>query len=141
MKRRFYTKEEDEFLRLHYAERGRKWCAAQLGRTRASVYHRAADHLGLSIDKEKSKALLSASMIALYASERRRLIFGMEQRTGLKAFRRPREKHDLRSHMKKAGYIVGDIEDNCICYDDGTRRSRLSEAHCRRIGIQVRPVG
>ena len=38
----FWSDESDAILRLHYREHGAQWCAEQLGRTRLSVYQRAA---------------------------------------------------------------------------------------------------
>ncbi len=39
--RRFFTPDEDEFLRRHYPNKSRAWCAAELGRSIGSITNRA----------------------------------------------------------------------------------------------------
>ena len=60
-------------------------------------------------------------------SERRRILFGLPQRTNLKLQRQPREKILLRYYLRKCGYIINDKE-RIAYYTPYTKRGTRIEA-------------
>jgi len=46
--RKFYTKEEDQFLIENYSDKGSKYCAEKLSRSRSSITQRCNNHLKLT---------------------------------------------------------------------------------------------
>lgn len=75
------------------------------------------------------------------ASERRRLIYGMPQRTRLRLCVsdpvRRRSRQAYRSRMKSKGYYVMEDGERVICYGDGTVRRPLAESHAASHGIRI----
>lgn len=74
-------------------------------------------------------------------SERRRLVFGMEQRTKMKLHiggfdERQRKKTCHRHLFRKHGYIV-ERGGNTIYYDEQTRRSKQMEANAPMYGLKI----
>lgn len=77
---------------------------------------------------------LSEIRKALFQSERRRVLFGLEQRTNLRVIRCRKEKVNLRYNLRKHGYQVGRMS-NEAWITDGTQRSLLMEERGRRMGM------
>ena len=78
-------------------------------------------------------------------SERRRLIFGMEQRTKMKLHiggfdERQRKKTCHRHLFRKHGYIV-ERGGNTIYYDEQTKRSPQMEANAPLYGLKIKAYG
>lgn len=48
-----WTKEQLDFLKLHYPQKGKMWCCEQLGRTESSIRGKAAE-LGLRLDQNSN---------------------------------------------------------------------------------------
>lgn len=71
----------------------------------------------------------------LFKKERRRAIFGLEQQTGLRVIRCPREKICLRNNLRKHGYEIGRASNEATITDE-TRRSIKMEARAIKMGIK-----
>lgn len=72
----------------------------------------------------------------LYRKERRRVLFGIDQKTRLRVVRAPREKTNLRHRLRKRGYVVGKMSNDVLVTAE-TMRSIKSEEHARRLGMKV----
>lgn len=73
---------------------------------------------------------------ATIASERRRILFGFEQRTKLKLNGRFRSKTNLRYNMRKLGYIIERCGQTATITSE-TRRSEHYEKRCKEVGISL----
>ncbi|MGM9815997.1 MAG: hypothetical protein ACI304_02925 [Lepagella sp.] len=73
---------------------------------------------------------------ATIASERRRILFGLEQRTKLKLNGSFRPKANVRYQMRKLGYLV-DRGGNTATITPLTRRSEHYERRCKEVGIRI----
>lgn len=85
--------------------------------------------------QERRTKSMTASRRKLIASERRRILFGLPQRTKLKFGDHPQQR-GYRHRMKVLGYIV-QRGSNTVMYDSHTRRSHLIESRCPGVGIKV----
>ena len=72
----------------------------------------------------------------LYRKERRRVLFGIDQKTRLRVVRAPREKTNLRHRLRKRGYVV-DKMSNDVLVTAETMRPIKSEEHARRLGMKA----
>lgn len=73
---------------------------------------------------------------ATIASERRRILFGLEQRTKMKLNGTFRPKANVRYQMRKLGYLV-DRGGNTATVTPQTRRSEHYERRCKEVGIHI----
>lgn len=73
---------------------------------------------------------------ATIAAERRRILFGLEQRTKLKLNGSFRPKANVRYQMRKRGYLV-DRGGNTATITPQTRRSEYYERRCKEVGIHI----
>lgn len=81
----------------------------------------------LGEEKNRERIKRSAeSRAKTFASERRRVLFGLPQRTKLKVVATHRNKAAYRYTLKKRGYIVSHAA-RTIFYDDNTNRSPVVE--------------
>lgn len=71
----------------------------------------------------------------LFKKERRRAIFGLEQQTGLRVIRCPKEKVSLRNNLRKHGYEIGRASNEATITNE-TRRSIKMEARAIKMGIK-----
>lgn len=71
----------------------------------------------------------------LFKKERRRAIFGLEQQTGLRVIRCPKEKICLRNNLRKHGYEIGRASNEATITNE-TRRSIKMEARAIKMGIK-----
>ena len=74
---------------------------------------------------------------SLIKSERRRITFGLEQRTNMKLVCNL-ERIQLRSKLKGYGYIVFK-GNNTIYYPSELKRHPVREEHARKVGIKFAP--
>lgn len=91
-------------------------------------------------DKEKHaewRKNISESMKKLYRAERRRVLFGLEQKTNKKVFQAPKYKHELRYRLRKCGYII-DRGSSVAYYDENTNRHAGKEESAKRLGIKIK---
>ena len=73
---------------------------------------------------------------ATIASERRRILFGFEQKTKLKLNGSFRQKAHVRFQLRKLGYIV-ERGANTATITPQTRRSERYETRCKEVGIRL----
>lgn len=73
------------------------------------------------------------------ASEKRRVLFGLEQRTRLRVGRVPLAKCTYKTRMKKAGYLV-DLEHNVYYYTEETNRRMKAEKNAWKHHIRILPI-
>lgn len=69
-----------------------------------------------------------------YRKERRRVVFGLEQKTGLRVVQCPKEKVVLRSNLRKHGYEIAWGSNEATITRD-TRRSLRMEKRAEKMGI------
>lgn len=78
---------------------------------------------------------IGASRKETFRKERRRVIFGLEQKTNLRVVQCPREKVMLRMNLRKHGYEIARASNEAIVTPD-TRRSIKMEARAEKMGIK-----
>lgn len=99
---------------------------------------RITSELGLRRTNEQKYANLSKSRRELYKSERRRVIWGLDQKTNLKVVSN-KERLNLRQKLRRCGYIV--IKgDNTIYYTDDLVRRPVREANGEKLGLRFMPL-
>lgn len=94
----------------------------------------AMSSLGIVRTPEESHNIRSRVRKDLIRSEKRRLIFGFEQKTKLKVFAN-KERNSLRSRLRRKGYILFP-RDNTVYYNSETRRKEEYEAQGKRLGLK-----
>jgi len=88
-------------------------------------------------NSKEGRAKHRATMTALIAQEKRRILYGLEQKTKYKLGSNPCRK-TLKSNMKcKHGYISEKGSD-VIYYTETTRRSAVQEQHAVALGFEIR---
>lgn len=80
---------------------------------------------------------ISESQKALIKAEKRRVMFGLEQKTERKVVRAPGFKYEIRYRLRKAGYIV-DRGSSVAYYDENTTRHAGKEESAKRLGIKIK---
>ena len=68
-------------------------------------------------------------------AERRRVSFGLEQKTALRVVKAPKEKICLRHKLRKRGYVVARASSDATIIAD-TRRSPILEQRAEKMGIR-----
>lgn len=106
--------------------------ATALGISLASV-KRIIVQFSLSRTPEQNKSIRSRIRSKMISSERRRVLFGLDQHTNLKVFSN-RERNMLRGMLRKLGYIVK-RNDMLILYDRCTRRNVTYEMRGAKLGL------
>ena len=71
----------------------------------------------------------------IFQKERRRVLFGLDQRTRLRVIRCPKAKIGLRHRLRKRGYEI-ERASNVVTITDHTRRSQIIEEHAKVIGFK-----
>lgn len=74
----------------------------------------------------------------LYKDEKRRVLFGLEQKTHIKVVRASRAKVCCRSELRSLGYIIPKGS-NVAYYNAETLRNEKREMNARKHGIRVEP--
>lgn len=69
-----------------------------------------------------------------FRKEKRRVLFGLEQKTQMRVVQCPREKICLRNNLRKHGYEIARAS-NEAKVTDNTRRSAIMEARATEMGI------
>jgi hypothetical protein len=83
--------------------------------------------------KNKERILKSAqNRKKTVLAEKRRVLFGLDQKTKLKVVAAPHAKNAFRYTLKKRGYVIGRGE-NTIYYDINTQRSKT----CERTALKI----
>lgn len=109
-------------------------------RTGVSKYTivKIARELGLKRTKEQWIANLSRKHKEMVASERRRVIYGLDQRTNLKVVHNP-TKTNLRVKLRAFGYIIA-RGSHTAYYTDKTVRRPVKEANGMSMGFKFKPL-
>lgn len=111
--------------------------AALLGISRRSVM-RIAAQWNIYRTPEQTRLIMSNSRKELIKKEKRRVTFGLEQKTRLKVFSN-KERHKLRYLLKRKGYVV--IPGNNIVYYPNERiRKHDYEIRGRKLGLKFQPT-
>lgn len=98
--------------------------------------------LALSKDKDwqKIRAEKTAKTLReIYKQEKRRILFGLPQETKYRLVRTPAGKVNVRSKMRKKGYIAEKMG-NTIYYTNETKRSLKQEDTAKKWGLKVIPI-
>lgn len=123
---------EMEFANLSYTE-----MAERLNMSWNGVRN-IAKELGLVRTYEQKKAIMSRKRTELVKAERRRVIWGIDQKTDIKVVcNRPRLS--LKQKLRQCGYIVTPGE-NIIYYSDELRRRPRREANGIKLGLKFMPL-
>lgn len=77
---------------------------------------------------------IGESRKAIFKKERRRVVFGLEQKTNLRVLQCPKEKVSLRSNLRKHGYEIA-WGSNDATITGNTRRSFRMEERAEKMGI------
>ena len=149
-----FTEEDIALLKERYATTGNVELARIMGRSKESIQQKGR-RLGLykapsfldALQKEKLILINSPQSIqkraetqrGIIIAERRRILFGLPQKTKIKVVRMTTAKNGARTRMRKAGYIVTD-DHSRIFYDFGTRRSPKMERNAEKNGIRILPI-
>ena len=96
------------------------------------------DELGLKKTDEQYKTMLSRIRKDIFIKERRRVNWGLEQKTKLKVYGN-RKKSRLRSRLIRKGYLRGE-DDFMMYYTEDTNRSVLCEEHGSAMGLRFGPL-
>lgn len=130
------TKQIEELVRDMYPNHSLNEIAAEANISWRTV-RRMANQMGLTRTPEEESRMRSRIRTNLIRSERRRITFGLEQRTNMKLVCNV-ERIQLRHKLKDAGYIVFK-GDNTIYYPMELKRHPIREEHGRKVGLTFAP--
>lgn len=130
------TKQIEDLVRDMYPNHSLKEIAAQANISWRTV-RRMAVQMELTRTPEEESRMRSRIRTSLIKSERRRITFGLEQRTNMKLVCNL-ERIQLRSKLKGYGYIVFK-GNNTIYYPSELKRHPVREEHARKVGIKFEP--
>ena len=97
-----------------------------------------ARELGLERTPEQLRKIRSRRRKELIQKERRRIIFGLEQKTNIKVVSN-HQKIRLRGSLKRLGYIIG-TDGHTFYYYPGLRRHPIKESNGRALGFTFLPL-
>ena len=97
-----------------------------------------ARELGLTRTKEQLRKIRSRRRKELIQKERRRIIFGLDQKTNIKVVSN-HQKIRLRGSLKRLGYILG-TDGHTFYYYPGLRRHPIKESNGRALGFTFLPL-
>lgn len=126
-----------EFIKMEYDNLSFGEMAKRTG-FHVDTIGKIARSLGLRRTRPQWNENIRKARVATIQSERRRVIFGLEQRTKLKVVSNP-QKHYLRQKMRQFGYIA-DIGSNTLYYTDVTDRRPIRERNGERLGFKFKPL-
>ena len=92
-----------------------------------------ARELGLERTPEQLRKIRSRRRKELIQKERRRIIFGLDQKTNIKVVSN-HQKIRLRGSLKRLGYILG-TDGHTFYYYPGLRRHPIKESNGRALGF------
>lgn len=90
-------------------------------------------------EKESFRRKLSKAAKELYLAEKRRVNWGLPQKTKLRVSQQDKARVRVRGRLKKAGYLV-ERNASVVYYDGNTARRESLEAAAFRQHIEVRPL-
>lgn len=85
------------------------------------------------------KGKISRSMAKQWKDEKRRVLFGLEQKTKRKVTKAPKFKCELRCRMRRLGYIIPH-GGNIAYWDMNTKRNKSKEITAGKYGIRIEPM-
>ena len=97
-----------------------------------------ARELGLERTPEQLRKIRSRRRKELIQKERRRIIFGLDQKTNIKVVSN-HQKIRLRGSLKRLGYILG-TDGHTFYYYPGLRRHPVKESNGRALGFTFLPL-
>lgn len=97
-----------------------------------------ARELGLERTPEQLRKIRSRRRKELIQKERRRIIFGLDQKTNIKVVSNY-QKIRLRGSLKRIGYILG-TDGHTFYYYPGLRRHPIKESNGRALGFTFLPL-
>ena len=97
-----------------------------------------ARELGLERTPEQLRKIRSRRRKELIQKERRRIIFGLDQKTNIKVVSN-HQKIRLRGSLKRLGYILG-TDGHTFYYYPGLRRHPIKESNGRALGFTFLPL-
>lgn len=97
-----------------------------------------ARELGLERTPEQLRKIRSRRRKELIQKERRRIIFGLDQKTNIKVVSN-HQKIRLRGSLKRLGYILG-TDGHTFFYYPGLRRHPIKESNGRALGFTFLPL-
>ena len=97
-----------------------------------------ARELGLERTPEQLRKIRSRRRRELIQKERRRIIFGLDQKTNIKVVSN-HQKIRLRGSLKRLGYILG-TDGHTFYYYPGLRRHPIKESNGRALGFTFLPL-
>ena len=97
-----------------------------------------ARELGLERTPEQLRKIRSRRRKELIQKERRRIIFGLDQKTNIKVVSN-NQKIRLRGSLKRLGYIIG-TDGHTFYYYPGLRRHPIKESNGRALGFTFLPL-
>lgn len=97
-----------------------------------------ARELGLERTPEQLRKIRSRRRKELIQKERRRIIFGLDQKTNIKVVSN-HQKIRLRGSLKRLGYIIG-TDGHTFYYYPGLRRHPVKESNGRALGFTFLPL-
>lgn len=97
-----------------------------------------ARELGLERTQKQLREIRSRRRKELIQKERRRIIFGLDQKTNIKVVSN-HQKIRLRGSLKRLGYIIG-TDGHIFYYYPGLRRHPIKESNGRALGFTFLPL-
>lgn len=131
------NKDVREFVRMEFENLTYREMAERTGLNDYTIF-KIASEMGLSRTKDKWKEHISRGRKEVYKKERRRVIFGMDQKTRLKVVSN-KKKHRLRHKLRKHGYIVAK-GDNTVYYTDSLECHPIRERNGEKLGLRFKPL-
>lgn len=121
-----------EFDNLTYKEIGERAHLCEF------TISRIANELGLRRSPEAWRANLSRKRLEMIKKERRRVLYGLPQKTRLKVVCN-HSKNQLRSNLRRNGYIVGE-DGHTFYYTEDFQRHPQREENGRKFGFKFMPL-
>lgn len=121
-----------EYDNLSYREMARRT------RLHTVTIYKIAKELGLSSSRQRTNENIRRARNETIRSERRRIMFGLEQRTNLKVVCNLKKLY-LRQKMRQCGYIAA-RGGNTIYYTKYTVRRPIRERNGRNLGFEFKPL-
>lgn len=82
---------------------------------------------------------ISKGMKKQWQDEKRRVLFGLEQKTKRKVTKAPRFKYEHRMRMRRLGYIIP-RGSNIAYWNENTKRNASKERTAGKYGIKIEPL-
>ena len=125
------------FILMEYPNLAYQEMAERTGLNKYTIT-RIARELGLERTPEQLRKIRSRRRKELIQKERRRIIFGLDQKTNIKVVSNLR-KIRLRGSLKRLGYIIG-ADGHSFYYDSTLRRHPVREEHGKAFGFTFLPL-